>query len=128
MEGGIGSRYEVDGDGRYTGEMVGGLNYGAQKITPMRDFADAHAIDLDESWAYSDSVSDLPMLELVGHAVAVNPDAELTAIARERGWQIMRFEQLGRRIAAAGALAAAVVLGGAGSLAASRRRGGRPII
>ena len=121
MEGGIGSRYEVDADGRYTGEMVGGLNYGAQKIGPMRDFAASHGIDLDASWAYSDSVSDLPMLELVGNPVAVNPDAELQAIARERGWQVMRFEQLGRRLAVGGAVALAAVLGGAGSWVASRR-------
>jgi HAD superfamily hydrolase (TIGR01490 family) len=121
MEGGIGSRYEVDANGRYTGEMVGGLNYGAQKIAPMRDFAAAHDIDLDASWAYSDSVSDLPMLELVGHPVAVNPDAELAKIARERGWQVMVFERLGRRLAVGGAVALAAVLGGAGSWAAGRR-------
>ncbi len=81
MEGGIGSRYEVDADGRYTGELIGGLNYGALKIEPMRRFAAEHDIDLEESWAYSDSVSDLPMLELVGNPVAVNPDAELSRSA-----------------------------------------------
>ena len=124
MEGGIGSRYAVDSDGRYTGELVGGLNYGANKIGPMRDFAASHDIDLGTSWAYSDSVSDLPMLELVGNPVAVNPDADLLAVARERGWQVMRFERLGRRIAVAGAVAVAAVLGGAGSWAA-RRSGGQ---
>lgn len=122
MEGGIGSRYEIDADGRYTGALVGGLNYGAQKIAPMREFAATHGIDLDASWAYSDSASDLPMLELVGNPVAVNPDAELLALARERGWQVMRFERLGRRIAVAGAVLAAAVLGGLGSRAAARRR------
>ena len=82
MEGGIGSRYEVDEHGRYTGELIGGLNYGELKIGPMRRFADDHDLDLDASWAYSDSVSDLPMLELVGHPIAVNPDTELARIAR----------------------------------------------
>jgi HAD superfamily hydrolase (TIGR01490 family) len=113
MEGGIGSRYEVDADGMYTGELVGGLNYGELKIGPMRRFAAEHDLDLDASWAYSDAISDLPMLELVGHPVAVNPDAELLAVARERGWQVMRFERLGRRIAIAGSLATAAVVGGA---------------
>ncbi len=61
------------------------------------------------------------MLELVGHPVAVNPDAELLARARERGWQVMRFERLGRRLAVGGAVALAAVLGGAGSWAAARR-------
>lgn len=122
MEGGIGSRYEVDAEGRYTGELIGGLNYGAQKIAPMREFAGAHGIDLAASWAYSDSASDLPMLELVGGPVAVNPDAELLAIARQRGWQVMRFERLGRRIAIGGAVLGAAALGGAGSWAAARRR------
>lgn len=121
MEGGIGSRYAVDDEGRYTGELIGGLNYGAQKIGPMREFAAAHGIDLEASWAYSDSASDLPMLELVGNPVAVNPDAELAAIARERGWAVMRFEQLGRRLAVGAAVALAAVLGGAGSWAAARR-------
>ncbi len=113
MEGGIGSRYEVDGDGRYTGRLIGGLNYGAQKVAPMREFAVVHGIDLEASWAYSDAASDLPMLELVGNPVAVNPDAELLALARERGWRVMRFERLGRRIAVAAAALAAVVAGGA---------------
>ena len=53
-------------------------------------------IDLAASWAYSDSESDLPMLRAVGHPVAVNPDAELARVAREEGWEIMRFETLGR--------------------------------
>jgi len=119
MEGGIGTRYEVDGDGRYTGRLLGGLNYGALKVEPMRRFAAEHDIDLALSWAYSDSASDLPMLELVGNPVAVNPDAALAAVAAERGWRVMRFETLGRRIGAAGALAVATVLGG--GLIARRR-------
>ncbi len=121
MEGGIGSRYEVDDRGRYTGELVGGLNYGELKIGPMRAFADDHDLDLAACWAYSDSVSDLPMLELVGHPVAVNPDAELSRIARDRGWQVMVFEKLGRRLAIGGSVLLAATLGGAGSWIASRR-------
>lgn len=122
MEGGIGTRYEVDAAGDYTGELVDGLNYGELKIGPMRRFAAGHDLDLDASWAYSDSISDLPMLELVGHPVAVNPDAELARLARERGWQVMRFEKLGRRLAVGFAVLLAGAIGGAGSWARSRRR------
>lgn len=122
MEGGIGTRYEVDADGRYTGELVDGLNYGDLKIAPMRRFAEEHDLDLDASWAYSDSASDLPMLEIVGTPVAVNPDEGLARIARERGWKVMRFEKLGRRLAVAGTVMVAAALGGSGSWFASRRR------
>jgi HAD superfamily hydrolase (TIGR01490 family) len=121
MEGGIGSLYEVDEGGRYTGELVGGLNYGELKIGPMRRFADEHGLDLEASWAYSDAISDLPMLELVGNPIAVNPDAELHALARERGWRVMRFERLGRRIAIAASLATTAAVGG-GAWMRRRRR------
>jgi len=121
MEGGIGTRYEVDAEGRYTGRLIGGLNYGELKIEPMQRFAAAHEIDLDASFAYSDSISDLPMLELVGEPIAVNPDAELARIAAERGWRVMRFERLGRTIAATAALTLATLVGG-GSVIARRRR------
>jgi HAD superfamily hydrolase (TIGR01490 family) len=124
MEGGIGTRYEVDAEGRYTGRLVGGLNYGALKVEPIRRFAADHGIDLERSWAYSDSASDLPMLELVGNPVAVNPDSGLARVAAERGWKVMRFEKLGRTIVATAALALATLLGG-GALA-RRRVAARP--
>ena len=60
--------------------------------------AEREGIDLAASWAYSDSESDLPMLRLVGHPVAVNPDAELGRVARDEGWEVLRFERLGRRL------------------------------
>ncbi len=122
MDGGIGTRYELDADGIYTGLMDGGLTYGEGKVAPIRDFADEHDIDLEQSWAYSDSVSDLPMLRLVGNPVAVNPDAELAALARTEGWRVMRFEKLGRRLAVAGTVLAAGALGGSGTWLAARRR------
>ena len=61
------------------------------------------------SYAYCDSESDLPMLRLVGHPVAVNPDKELARVARAEGWEIMRFERLGRKLRV---VAAAALLGG----------------
>src|SRR5690349_298397 len=114
MDGGIGTRYEVDGSGSFTGRFDGPFVYGPGKVEAMREFAAAHDIDLASSYAYSDSLSDLPMLEAVGNPVVVNPDPGLAAIAKREGWQAMRFERLGRRlaIAATALLAGAVGLGG----------------
>jgi HAD superfamily hydrolase (TIGR01490 family) len=119
MDGGIGTRYEVDGDGILTGRIVEPLVYGEGKVAAMRRFADDHEIDLPESWAYSDSASDLPMMRAVGNPVAVNPDAELAKIAAEQGWRVMRFEKLGRRLAIGGVTLAAAA---SGTLLASRRK------
>jgi HAD superfamily hydrolase (TIGR01490 family) len=125
MDGGIGTRYEVDGDGVLTGAIVEPFVYGDGKVAAMRAFAAQHEIDLEESWAYSDSASDLPMLRVVGRPVAVNPDAELARIAADEGWQVMRFERLGRRLAIAGATVIAAAVGGMGTALARRRPGGR---
>lgn len=123
MEGGIGTSWAVGSDGKYTGEMDGPFVYGKGKVEAMRRFAAEHDIDMDASFAYSDAVSDLPMLRSVGHAVVVNPDADLLEIARQEGWQVMRFEKLGRRLAIAGATALAAAVGGA-SVASRRRTNG----
>lgn len=125
MEGGIGTRWQVGPDGLFTGEMDGPFVYGKGKVEAMRRFAAKHDIDMSDSYAYSDSVSDLPMLRSVGHAVVVNPDADLLEIARQEGWQVMRFERLGRKLAIAGATALAAAVGGAGALASRRRTSGR---
>jgi HAD superfamily hydrolase (TIGR01490 family) len=122
MEGGIGTRYEVDGEGRFTGRLEGPFVYGPGKVEAMERFAADHGIDLGASYAYSDSSSDLPMLRAVGHPVVVNPDPGLAEIAREEGWQVMRFERLGRRLAIAAATILAAALGwGSRELAARRR-------
>ena len=68
-----------------TGRIVEPFVYGEGKVAAMQRFADDHEIDLPESWAYSDSASDLPMLRAVGNPVVVNPDPELAKIAAERG-------------------------------------------
>jgi HAD superfamily hydrolase (TIGR01490 family) len=99
MDGGIGTSYEVDDEGLFTGDLGGAFMYGDGKVEAIRRFADQHDIDLEVSYAYSDSVSDLPMLRAVGNPVVVNPDEQLTRIARESGWRVMRFEKLGRRLA-----------------------------
>ena len=83
VDGAISSRPLVDEDGRYT--------YGPFKAEAMRELAEAEGLDLAESSAYSDSYTDLPMLEAVGHPVAVNPDRVLAKVAREREWEVMQF-------------------------------------
>jgi HAD superfamily hydrolase (TIGR01490 family) len=126
MEGGIGTRWEIGPDGAYTGQMEGPFVYGEGKVEAMSRFADEHEIDLGTSYAYSDSLSDLPMLRAVGNPVAVNPDQPLLEIARAEGWRVLRFENLGRKLAIAGAAALAAAVGGSSRALISRRRqGGR---
>jgi HAD superfamily hydrolase (TIGR01490 family) len=123
MDGGIGTRYEIGEEGTFTGRFDGPFVYGPGKVEAMQTFAAEHGIDLTESFAYSDSLSDLPMLRAVGHPVAVNPDPSLTELAREEGWQTMRFERLGRRLVALTVTLLATVAGfGASRVAAARRR------
>ncbi len=112
FDGAVGSVSEVS-DGHYTGRPGGPFTYREGKAEAIRELAARERIDLSESWAYSDSESDLPMLRAVGHPVAVNPDSELGRIARDEGWQILRFERLGRRFKMAGAAAVAAGVGGA---------------
>ncbi len=86
----IATRAKVDDRGRYTGELEFS-SHGANKVLAMADLAERHDLDLEGSWAYSDSVTDLPMLEAVGHPVAVNPDRALRRVADERGWEVLDF-------------------------------------
>ena len=118
LDGAVGTVFEAV-DGHYTGRGGGPFNYREGKAQAIRDLAEREGIDLAASYAYSDSESDLPMLRLVGHPVAVNPDAELARVARAEGWQILRFERLGKRLRVA---VAAVALGGLGSVALQRSR------
>ena len=86
----IASRAKLDDEGRYTGE-VEFYSYGPFKAEAILDAARLHDIDLAASYAYSDSATDLPMLEIVGHPVVVNPDRELARIARAREWEVRQF-------------------------------------
>jgi HAD superfamily hydrolase (TIGR01490 family) len=121
FDGALGARSEVV-DGRYTGRPAGPFTYREGKAVAMRELADAQGIDLASSYAYSDSESDLPMLRIVGHPVVVNPDAELRRVAREEDWEVMRFEQLGRRLKAAAAVALAALVGTGARTVAVRKR------
>ncbi|HWB89290.1 MAG TPA: HAD-IB family hydrolase [Acidimicrobiia bacterium] len=88
----IATRAAVDEEGRYTGELEL-YAYGPGKAGAIRELAEAEGIDLEASYAYSDSITDLPMLDIVGHPVVVNPDSQLAAVAAERGWEVRRFER-----------------------------------
>ena len=77
-------------DGAVTGKPRA-LCFGTHKVTLAEKWAAAHGIDLGRSYFYSDSFNDLPMLERVGTAIAVNPDARLERHARRRGWPTMRW-------------------------------------
>src|SRR3954451_23183081 len=116
FDGGIGARSEVR-DGVYTGQPDGPFTYREGKAEAIREVAAREGISLADSWAYSDSESDLPMLRVVGHPVAVNPDTELARVARAEAWEIMRFDRLGRRLRlAAGAAGIGLVGVGGGYL------------
>src|SRR5690606_20461304 len=65
--------------------------YGPAKAVALSEVAERDGIDLSASYAYSDSATDLPMLEAVGHPVVVNPDRDLLRVARARGWEVRRF-------------------------------------
>ena len=90
VDGAIASRAVVDLDGRYTGEMAF-YAYGPFKAQAMDDLARFEGIDLSASYAYSDSYTDVPMLEAVGHPVVVNADRVLARLARDRGWESVQF-------------------------------------
>ena len=91
-DGAIASIGEVDADGRYTGRMAFYAS-GEGKADAMRALAARTGIDLASSTAYSDSATDLPMLEAVGNPIAVNPDRALARIAREREWEVRHFSK-----------------------------------
>lgn len=82
-------------DGLYTGELSGAPVAGEARARMLASFARKRGVDLGRSYAYADSISDLPMLEAVGNPVAVNPDRRLAAAAKERGWQLRRWSKNG---------------------------------
>jgi HAD superfamily hydrolase (TIGR01490 family) len=94
LEGAVATRAELDAEGRYTGRLVGEFCYGAGKVIEIEKLAAERGYDLERCYAYSDSLSDLPMLERVGNPVVVNPDRELRTLAAERGWPVV---EVGRK-------------------------------
>jgi HAD superfamily hydrolase (TIGR01490 family) len=88
----IATRMVVDSDGRYDGEIEF-YAYGENKAAAIREMADDEGYDLSQSYAYTDSATDLPMLEVVGHPYVVNPDRALRRLAAERGWPVLLFNK-----------------------------------
>jgi len=91
LTGALGTRLATV-DGIFTGQLVDGICHGSRKAVVARGLAEARGIDLAHCWAYSDSHNDIPLLELVGNPVAVNPDTTLRRYALARGWPIMHMK------------------------------------
>ena len=90
ITGAIASRAKIDENGKFTGEMEF-FAQGENKAIAIKELAQKRGIDLAESFSYSDSATDIPMLQVVGHAFAVNPDKELTKTAHDNEWPILSF-------------------------------------
>jgi HAD superfamily hydrolase (TIGR01490 family) len=110
-------------DGVYTGELVGEMLHGDGKATAIREIAEREGLVLEDCYAYSDSSNDLPMLSLVGHPCAVNPDSTLRSHAKANGWRIRDY-RTGRKVALVSGkgFAAAIAAGGAWRVLRHRKR------
>ncbi len=82
-------------NGTYTGELTGAPVAGDARARMLASFARRRGLDLSRSYAYADSISDLPMLEAVGNPVAVNPDRRLGTAAKDRGWKVEHWDKNG---------------------------------
>ncbi len=122
MTSGLGTRGVVEDD-MYTGELVGPFCYGPGKVEAIEELAKWNGYELAQCYAYSDSASDLPMLEAVGHPVAVNPDGRLERHARRHGWPIVIFSQRTKSVIRRTATTAATVGIAGASFAAGTRFG-----
>ena len=114
MTGGLGTRSAI-ADGRYTGQLSAPFCYGPGKVSAIEELARWEGYELEHCWAYSDSASDLPMMEAVGHPVAVNPDGKLERIATERGWPVVEFSRQSKAVVrrvSQGVAAAGLAAGG----------------
>ncbi|MEA2211608.1 MAG: hypothetical protein QOF83_1556 [Solirubrobacteraceae bacterium] len=121
LDGAIGSNLSQVVDGVYTGKPEGLFVYRAQKAQAIEELAQREGIHLADSYAYSDSESDVPMLRAVGHPVAVNPDAALARIAKDENWPVLHFDRLRRRLRTAAVVGATAAAGGAGTLTVASR-------
>ena len=95
ITGSISSRAEIDEEGKFTGNMLF-FAQGENKAVAVRELCQQRGIDLADCFAYSDSETDVPMLQVVGHAFAVNPDRQLSKIAHDEAWPILSFNHPGR--------------------------------
>lgn len=114
IAGGLGTESEIV-DGVYTGRLAAPFCYGEGKAEVARKIVAERGYDLTQCYAYADSASDLPILQLVAHPVAVNPDRSLMSVAHRRGWPVVEFNRQAKhagRLAAAGATTVGAGLGG----------------
>ncbi len=93
---GLGTESEIV-DGRYTGRLAAPFCYGEGKAEMLRKIMAERGYDPLQSYAYSDSASDLPMMQMVGNPVAVNPDRPMMAVAHRRGWPVIEFNREGKQ-------------------------------
>ena len=98
MTGGLGTTAEVDDADRYSGRLLGAVLQGPAKAGAVEAHAAAVGIDLSRSVAYTDSINDLPLLELVGRPEVVNPDRHLRRVAEQRGWPVHHVRPALRRV------------------------------
>lgn len=98
LTGALGTRLETR-DGHYTGRLLGEFLHGARKADAARVLAEEAGSPLEDCWAYSDSRNDIPLLELAGNRVVVNPDTELMRHAMVNGWSVMRLNKSSLRAA-----------------------------
>ncbi len=122
LTGALGTVAETE-NGVYTGRLVGDLLHGPAKAEAVKALARREGLDLSRCTAYSDSANDLPLLQLVGHPCAINPDSELMEYSREHDWTVKDF-RTGRKATMAGlpiAAAAGAVAGGIAAAIALRK-------
>ena len=123
LTGALGTVSEIE-DGQYTGRLVGSPLHGPAKAEAVRALAALEGLDLERCSAYSDSANDVPMLSLVGHPVAINPDTALRRHARAMGWDVRDFRR-GRKAMKVGvptAVGVGILVGVAVGVAAERNR------
>ncbi len=88
----VATRYGEAADGTYDGTIDGPFVWSTGKLAAVRNWAAAHDVEVGESWAYSDSIFDVPLLSAVAHPVAVNPDPRMTVMANARRWPIVHLD------------------------------------
>jgi HAD superfamily hydrolase (TIGR01490 family) len=116
LDGALGTRAE-EVDGKFTGKLIGDILHGPAKGVAVRELAELKGYDLTRCHAYSDSANDLPMLTLVGHPHAINPDHRLRERAEAEGWPVTDY-RTGMRMLRAGVPRAALTGAATGAVAA----------
>ena len=120
LTGGLGTESEIV-DGVYTGRLAAPFCYGEGKAEVVRKLVADRGYDLAQSYAYADSASDLPIMSLVGHPVAVNPDRSLEAVAHRRGWPVVEFDRERKQLMKLTALGTGALAVGTAGFVAGRR-------